>query len=134
MGCPYGQGMHAVIETPTYLADAKEAGVSDEERTAIVAAIASDPEAGDIIMGTGGARKVRIAGKGRGKSGGYRIITYYAAEDVPVFLFALVSKGQRADISQAERNALRTVLASLADNYREGQAQLVRRLRRPGSS
>ncbi|XYD06298.1 hypothetical protein R1A28_21160 [Methylorubrum populi] len=40
-----------------------------------------------------------MAGKGRGKSGGYRIISYYAAADVPVFLLALVSKGQRADIS-----------------------------------
>lgn len=109
--------MHAVIETPTYLSDAKSAGVTDEERAAIVLAIASDPAAGDVIPGTGGLRKVRIAGKGRGKSGGYRIISYYAAADVPVFLLALVSKGQRADISQAERNVLRAVVATLAEAY-----------------
>jgi mRNA-degrading endonuclease RelE of RelBE toxin-antitoxin system len=60
-----------------------------------------------LIPGTGGARKVRFGGRGKGKSGGYRVITYYAAEDVPVFLLALVDKGQRADISQADRNALR---------------------------
>ena len=116
--------MHAVVETPTYLTDAKAAGVSDEERAAIVLAVASDPTAGDVIPGTGGVRKVRIAGKG--KSGGYRVISYYAAPDVPVFLLALVSKGQRADISQAERNALRTIVITLADLYRQGIAGRIR--------
>ena len=94
-GNPYTRFVHGVIETQFYLADAKSAGVSDEERVAIVAAIAADPEAGDVIPGTGGARKVRVAGKGKGKSGGYRVITYFAAPDVPVFLLRLVSKGQR---------------------------------------
>ncbi len=114
--------MHAVVETPTFLSDAKAAGVTDDERAAIVLAIASDPTAGDLIPGTGGVRKVRIAGKGKGKSGGYRIIRYYAAADIPVFLLALVSKGQRADISQAERNLLRTVVDTLANVYRQGVA------------
>lgn len=121
--------MQTVVETPTFLADAKAAGVDDDEREAIVAAIAADPQAGDVIQGTGGARKVRIAGRGKGKSGGYRVITFYATEDVPVFLLALVSKGQRADLSQAERNELRTVLGRLADAYRQGVAARVRPLR-----
>ncbi len=121
--------MQTVIQTPTFLADAKAAGVEDDEREAIVAAIAADPQAGDVIPGTGGARKVRIAGRGKGKSGGYRVITFYAAEDVPVFLLALVSKGQRTDLSQAERNELRTVLGKLADIYRQGVAVRVRQQR-----
>ena len=121
--------MQTVIQTPTFLADAKAAGVADDELAVIVAAIAADPRAGDVIPGTGGARKVRFAASGRGKSGGYRVITFYAAEDVPVFLLALVSKGQRADISQADRNALRAILAALADDYREGLAGRVRPIR-----
>ena len=120
--------MRTVIETPFFLADAKAAGVTDDERRAIVETIAADPEAGDVIPGTGGARKVRIAGKGKGKSGGYRVITFYAAEDVPVFLLRLVSKGQRADISQAERNEVRTALATLAEDYRESTRHKVRSL------
>ncbi len=114
--------MHTVIETPTYLADLKAAHVGVDEAAQIVAIIAAAPEAGDLIVGTGGARKVRIAGRGKGKSGGYRIITYFAAKDVPVFLLALISKGERADLSQAERNALKVELASLADDYRAGVA------------
>lgn len=112
--------MHAVVEAPTYLADAKAAGVSDDERSDIVAVLAADPQAGDVMVGTGGARKLRIAGRGKGKSGGYRVVTYFAAADVPVFLLALVDKGERENLSKAERNELRTILAGLADDYREG--------------
>lgn len=124
--------MQSVILTPTFLADAKAAGVVDDEFAAIAAAIAADPQTGDVIPGTGGARKVRFPAPGRGKSGGYRVITFYAADDVPVFLLALVSKGQRADISLAERNALRAILGALADDYRKGTAARVRALKLRG--
>jgi hypothetical protein len=112
--------MQTVIQTPTFLADAKAAGLDDAELAEIAATIAVNPFVGDIIPGTGGARKVPFGGRGKGKSGGYRVITCYAAEDVPVFLLALVDKGQRADISQADRNALREILGTLADEYRAG--------------
>jgi hypothetical protein len=121
--------MHAVIETPTYLSDAKAAGVTEDERAHIVNMVWSAPLAGDLISGTGGARKRRIEGRGRGKRGAYRVITYYAAEDVPVLLLALVSKGQRADISQTDRNALRAELSTVAANYRAGVQAKVKRIR-----
>ncbi len=80
--------MHTVIETSSYLADAKAAGMTEKERDAVVTLIADNPEAGDQISGTGGARKVRIAGRGKGKSGGYRVVTFYSGPDVPVNLNA----------------------------------------------
>jgi hypothetical protein len=70
------------------------------------------------MKGTGGARKIRFAGRGKGKRGGYRVITYYAADDVPVFLLDLFAKGDVVNLTKAERNELRGVLASLADDYR----------------
>lgn len=112
--------MQAVVETPAYLADAKAAGLSEDERRAIVERLALEPDAGELIVGTGGARKLRIAGRGKGKSGGYRVISYFAGEDVPVFLLNVFSKGERANLSQAERNTLRVVLAEIASAYREG--------------
>ena len=77
--------MQTVIETPAYLASAKDENVSVDERNEIVAFLAANPDAGDIMAGTGGARKVRFGGRGKGKSGGYRIITFYADEDIPLF-------------------------------------------------
>jgi len=74
------------------------------------------------MQGTGGARKIRFAGRGKGKSGGYRVVTFYGADDVPVFLLAVISKGERANLSKAEQNALRVELAGLIDDYRIGIA------------
>ena len=86
----------------------------------IVETIAGDPEIGDLIPGTGGARKVRLAKPGKGKSGGYRIITFYAAPDVPVFLLDIYGKGEKANLSKSERNDLAGVLGEIATAYRTG--------------
>jgi hypothetical protein len=112
--------MHTVVETPSYLADAKAAGLTEAEREAVVEMLANHPEAGDEIGGTGGARKVRVAGRGKGKSGGYRVITFYSGKDVPVFLLALYSKGEKANLSKAERNELRGILRDIVREYRTG--------------
>ena len=50
--------MHSVVETPGYLKDA-EALFTAEARIAIVTMVASDPECGEVMQGTGGVRKVR---------------------------------------------------------------------------
>jgi hypothetical protein len=111
--------MHAVIQSAVFLADCEDAGLSEDEVSKIVAVISNNPLLGDIIPGTGGARKYRFAGRGKGKSGGYRTVTYFAGEDVPV-LMLLINKGERADLSQAERNELRKELAGYAQDYRDG--------------
>lgn len=53
--------MRSVIETPGFIRDADRAGVSEEERSSIVNAIAANPMMGEVIVGTGGCRKVRFA-------------------------------------------------------------------------
>jgi hypothetical protein len=110
--------MQTVIETECFLRDAKAAGLTKQERMEIVNFIALNPAAGDEIKGTGGARKVRLAGKGKGKSGGYRVITFYSGEDIPVFLLNVFAKNEKIDLSQAERNELKATLVALADAYR----------------
>jgi len=115
--------MHSVIETPDFLADARAAGLTEAERMKIVTRLASDPEAGEPIPGTGGARKLRFAGRGKGKSGGYRVITFYSGADVPVFLLNVFAKGDRVDLTEAERNELRRELAGLAVDYQKGMGR-----------
>jgi hypothetical protein len=77
-----------------------------------------------VIPGTGGARKIRLAGRGKGKSGGYRVITFYSGGDVPVFLLTVFARGERADLSKAERNALAQLTKLLVDSYRTGGGRL----------
>ena len=112
--------MHTVIETPEYLRDAKATGLTDSERLTIVDTLARHPDAGDVIPGTGGARKVRFAGRGRGKSGGYRVITFYTGPDFPVFLLNIFAKGEKINLTRAERNALHAILAEIVTTYRQG--------------
>jgi hypothetical protein len=55
--------VHTIVETPAYLADAKHEHMTSDEREAAVDLVAANPEAGDLIVGSGGCRKVRIGGK-----------------------------------------------------------------------
>ena len=64
---PYIELVDAVIETPACIADADEAGMTEEERFAAVDIVAADPLAGGAMRGTGGCRKVRVAGRGKGE-------------------------------------------------------------------
>jgi hypothetical protein len=114
--------MHSVIRTPTFLLDAKAAGLSEDEQHVIVSEISSNPLVGAVMEGTGGCRKLRFAGKGKGKRGGFRTVHYFAGDDVPVLLLALIDKGQDDNLTKAERNELRIELAGYADDYRAGAA------------
>jgi len=112
--------VQSVIETPDFISDTRAARVTDEERERMIVKIAGDPMAGVEIPGTGGARKIRFAGRGKGKSGGYRVITFYGGVDIPVFLLNVFAKGDQVDLTQADRNAMRQGLIGLVDDYLRG--------------
>lgn len=61
--------MQTVIETDSYLRAVKDAKMADGEKDAAVELVATEPEAGDIIPGTGGVRKARLAGARQGEVG-----------------------------------------------------------------
>ena len=92
--------------------------------------MAANPSAGDMMVGSGGARKVRFAGRGKGKSGGYRVITFFADKDIPLFLLDVYSKDSQANLSKAERNELRKILTELPRVWRENVKAKVEKLRR----
>lgn len=111
--------MHTVVETPSFLAAAKEAGMSDAVRAQIVAVVAYAPESGDLIQGTHGLRKLRHAKPGGGKSGGYRVISYFHSNSLPVFLITVFGKNQKSDLTKAEASALGGMVKAMASNYRK---------------
>jgi len=112
----YNQVVQTVVETPTYLAIANKL-FSEEERADIVAMLAADPECGDLIRGTGGFRKVRVARKGMGKSGGVRVVYIWRNQRFPVFLITVFAKNQKENLSTAERNTLRKRANSIFETY-----------------
>ena len=110
--------MQTVVETLGYLSDARTLDITETERASLVAWIAANPEAGDVIAGTGGACKIRFAGKGKGKSGGYRVITFYSGLDIPVFLLNVFAKNEKTDLTPKERNTLKKILAEMVKAYK----------------
>lgn len=106
--------MHEVVETAAFIRSAHRAGMSDDERTAAIDIVSQDPTAGDLIVGSGGCRKVRVAGRGWGKSGGYRVVTYFQGGDGVVFLLWALSKGRDANLSDAQINELARAVKALA--------------------
>ncbi|MEI9972338.1 MAG: type II toxin-antitoxin system RelE/ParE family toxin [Ignavibacteriota bacterium] len=82
-----------------------------------MAFIASNPEAGEVIPETGGVRKVRWALTGKGKRRGARVIYYHHSERLPVFLLAAYAKNEKANLSRAERNAMKRLVPILVAGY-----------------
>jgi hypothetical protein len=125
--------MFCVIQTPDFDNSAKRLKLSDGEVHSIVTQLSENPNVGDLIVGTGGARKWRVPIRGKGKSSGYRVISYYSAEDVPVFLLDIFSKGEKINLSQRERNQLKTILGGIAEDYRLSVQRKVTRLKENAS-
>jgi hypothetical protein len=111
--------LHTVVETPQFLRDAATAGMSAAERKIVVDLVAASPQQGVEIQGSGGVRKIRVAGRGKGKSGGFRVIAAYFGTDVPVYLLALLSKGDRATFSDAEIAGFKALTTLIAGHWRE---------------
>lgn len=111
--------LHTVVETPEFVNTVRHV-LDEAERKELIDYLAAHPAAGERMQGTGGARKLRWGARSKGKRGGARVISYYGGPDVPVFLLAVFAKGDRANLSKAERNELRLLLANLTDEYRKG--------------
>ena len=84
--------MRTVAETPVFVRYAAEVW-SDAEREEFISFIAANPEAGKLIQGSGGCRKVRWFAKGHGKRGGARVIYFLSAEGT-VWLLIVYKKAK----------------------------------------
>jgi len=89
--------MLTVMETPRFqkLADALW---TEDERLDFIAWLAQNPLAGDVIPGTGGARKVRWQARGKGKRAGVRVIYFQMPVDGALLLVLLYAKSRQANV------------------------------------
>ncbi len=97
--------MITVAELPEFIRSAERL-LSDAERLDVIRYLAEHPQAGDLMEGTGGVRKLRWGRGGRGKSGGVRVIYYFHSESIPLYLLTLFAKNERANLTKAQRNEL----------------------------
>jgi hypothetical protein len=97
-----------IIETPifTKLIDGL---LTLEEFRELQKSLNNDPEQGDLIQGTGGARKMRFALSGKGKSGGIRIIYYYKVDDM-IFLLLAYPKNKQDNLTEQQKKILKQLI------------------------
>ncbi|MEN8221239.1 MAG: addiction module toxin RelE [Pseudomonadota bacterium] len=102
-----------VVEHAHYLSQAAKL-LTEDQKQEIVDMLAADPEMGDLIIGTGGCRKLRYAAvKGKGKSGGVRIIQLFVSKEGTVHLLDVYKKGEKDSLTKAEKNELSKLTAIL---------------------
>ncbi|MGO9024088.1 MAG: type II toxin-antitoxin system RelE/ParE family toxin [Beijerinckiaceae bacterium] len=106
----------SVVETAAYLATA-DVLMTEDERAAVVDMVAQDPQAGDLMPGTGGLRKLRVPLPGRGKRGGGRLITFFHDAGMPVFLIALYAKNVQSDLDPQQRRAAKVLTDAVRAQY-----------------
>lgn len=110
--------MHTVVELDRFKRSAKSTGVTDEELRNIITYLALNPSAGTVLPGTGGARKFRYRARGKGKSGGYRVITFFSGRDMPVFLVDIFAKGDKLNLSRGDQSSLKFVFENILEQYK----------------
>ena len=108
--------LQTVVETPSFLRDAKKL-LDEDERESLVNYLSTSPLAGKLVKGTGGIRKIRWAQEDIGKSGAYRVIYFFHSSEIPLYLLNVFAKNEKADISQAERNELKKLTGLLVKQY-----------------
>ena len=97
------------IETPVFTKRLRDL-LDDESYSAFQQDLADSPKMGDVIQGTGGLRKVRVAASGRGKRGGARVIYYHFVSASQIALLLIYPKNEKDDLSAAERKALKHII------------------------
>ncbi len=95
--CRIVRPVYTVVETPLFQRLADDYW-SEEERSSFVSFIAAHPEAGDVVPGSGGVRKVRWSVAGRGKRGGVRIIYFNRLSVGEIWLLVLYAKSASENI------------------------------------
>ena len=94
--------------------------LSEDARREMEAAIVAAPDAAPVIRGTGGIRKLRWAGSGRGKRGGIRAIYYWLAVRGAIYMLAAYAKADRDDLTATDRKTLARLVAAIES---EGQRE-----------
>lgn len=98
-----------IIETHIFTALVKE-HMTDDEYSEFLDYLVDNPKAGKVIQGTGGLRKIRWAGRGKGKRGGSRVIYYHADALHQLRMLLIYGKDEADDLTANQKKALKKVI------------------------
>jgi mRNA-degrading endonuclease RelE of RelBE toxin-antitoxin system len=98
-----------ILETHAFTAAILEL-LSDEEYRLLQQALVARPDAGRLIRGSGGLRKIRWAAKGRGKRGGVRVIYYWHVPGDRLLMLLAYAKSEQDDLTPRQRVMLRKII------------------------
>lgn len=112
------------VEVPAFIKQIDRLGKpqSVEILTAIQNELLNDPKRGDVIKGTGGARKARIGNpaKGKGKSGGFRYIYAYFELNYRIYLFFFYEKKSQDDLTNEQTKLLAEAIRHTKNSLKIG--------------
>jgi hypothetical protein len=95
-----------VVRTSVFLRCLKKLNATTADIDALEATIAANPNAGDVVPGLGGIRKIRFAMGGKGKRGGGRAIYFLLMADETILMLTAYSKAEQEDLSATQKTAL----------------------------
>lgn len=99
--------MKAVFVESTLFEKYREDYLNDEAYRTLQVELLANPKKGDVIQGTGGLRKVRVASKAKGKRGGIRIIYYFLDEKQRFYLLTIYAKNEVTDLTNDQKKQLK---------------------------
>ena len=105
-----------LVEHPGFTARIQEL-VPDEEYQAFQTFLATHPNAGAVIPGLGGLRKIRLALPGRGKRGGARVLYLCFLRAEQIYLVYVFTKGDFADLPPDKRRAVQALVLAIRGEY-----------------
>lgn len=111
------------VELPLFRAKWKELGLTDEDLRRLQEEILLDPKTDPVIKGTGGIRKMRFAFEHRGKSGSVRVIYIDFEVYEKIYLITAYAKNEKDNLTNAERNELRTLVKILELQLKESEEE-----------
>jgi mRNA-degrading endonuclease RelE of RelBE toxin-antitoxin system len=92
--------------------------LSEAEANKLFDFLAVNPESGDVIPETGGIRKLRWKGQGKGQSKGIRVCYFYHDLNMPLFILAVYSKGEQLRLTKREEQLMAKLVRNLTEEYR----------------
>jgi mRNA-degrading endonuclease RelE of RelBE toxin-antitoxin system len=97
------------LETPVFTAEIRDL-LEDEDYRALQLTLLLRPEAGPLIRGSGGLRKIRWGVGGRGKRGGLRVVYYWHPGEETFYLLFAYEKNDQEDLTPAQLRVLRRLV------------------------